>query len=72
MALANYQNKLWIGSPAGLFVHGAGSTKPVVYEIPFASVHTLALAGDALLAAGLPPNLIYSGDGGNRSLRATI
>ena len=53
-------------------MYASDAVNPVVYEIPFASVHALAFAGDTLLATGLPPNLIYSGDGGKHWLRATI
>ncbi|MFT5193338.1 MAG: photosystem II stability/assembly factor-like uncharacterized protein [Cellvibrionaceae bacterium] len=71
---AGLDSNIWIGSPAGLFVLNTetATTNPVVHEIPFASVHAVALAGDTLLAAGLPANLIYSGDGGKHWLRATI
>lgn len=66
--------KIWIGSPAGLFTLNTQNNmvNPVVHEIPFASVHAIVLAGDTLLVAGLPANLIYSSDGGKHWLRATI
>ena len=74
IALAGQGDQLWIGSPAGLFVLHDDSQQivPVVHEIPLASVQAIVQAGDRLLAAGLPFNLVYSGDGGDHWLRATV
>lgn len=67
-----HQERLWAGSPAGLFVLQDNGLRPVAREVPFWGVNALGQAGNSLLVAGLPHGLIRSSDGGRHWLRSTI
>lgn len=72
LSIASQGERLWLGSPAGLFGGTLDEIKPIVRQIPLSAAHVVQAAGDDLLVAGLPTGVIVSADNGHHWQRATL